>query len=138
MRENGGKCPPIHPILIALSIVLVDKEDLSCISRNHPRRSHHSYYDASADFSADISDLLPPSEHRWWEILGKPRLLRFPCCPAYNLTTKSRIGTQRTCYQSPITSATTASSDSAAKGHADCYGATGPTRGDFSTAGPTR
>jgi hypothetical protein len=79
----------MHPTLIALSIVIVDNEDLSRISPNHPDRQHHSYYDPSADFSDDISDLLPPSEDRWWEVLGKPQLLRFSRCLAYNLTMKS-------------------------------------------------
>jgi hypothetical protein len=88
----NGKVPPMHPTLVALSIVISGKQDLSRISRDHPGRLHHKFYDASTDFSADISDLLPPSGDRWWEALGKPRLLRFPRCPAYNLTMKSRIG----------------------------------------------
>ena len=80
MRANNGNSPPMHPILVALSIVIADKEDLSRITRDHPGRLHHKFYDSSADLSADISDLLPSSEDRSWEVLGKPRLLGFPRC----------------------------------------------------------
>ena len=89
LRANPRKVLPMHPILIALSIVMTGQEDLSHIARDHPGRLRHRFYDASVDFSADISDLLPPGEDRWWEALGKPRLLRFLRCPAYNLAIKS-------------------------------------------------
>ena len=146
MRANNGNALPMHPILVALSIVIADKEDLSRITRDHPGRLRHKFYDASANFSADISDLLPPSEDRWWEVLGKPGLLRSPCCPPYNLTMKSRIGSQDTRYRSHVTTAvtatattaTTVSSNFAARGHGGCDSAAGPTRDDFSTARPTR
>lgn len=47
-------------------------EDLSRISRSHPDRRLHGYYNKDASFPDDISDLLPPPADRWWERLGKP------------------------------------------------------------------
>jgi hypothetical protein len=69
--NNGGVAPPLHPTLVALSIVLEYKEDLGNITRSHPKRQEHTFYDASAVFPEDISNLLPPSKDRWWEPLGK-------------------------------------------------------------------
>jgi hypothetical protein len=40
------------------------------------------FFKEGADFPPDISDLLPPSEGRWWEHLGKLQLLRFTRRPA--------------------------------------------------------
>jgi hypothetical protein len=51
--------------------VLERNEDLGRISRSHPDRHEHSFYDAEAKFPSDISDLLPPNADRWWEPLGK-------------------------------------------------------------------
>jgi hypothetical protein len=73
--ENKGAWFPLHPTLVALSIVLDRDEDLSRINGSHPDRQQHEFYDASADFPPDISDLLPPSAERWWERLGKPQSL---------------------------------------------------------------
>jgi hypothetical protein len=71
-RKNEGTIPPLHPILVALSIVLDGKEDLGNITRSHPKQNTHSYYDESAIFPEDLSDLLPPKTDRWWEPLGEP------------------------------------------------------------------
>ena len=71
LRKNGGVRIPVHPTLVALSIVVELDEDLGNINRSHPERFRHSLYNASAEFPLDISDLLPPSADRWWEGLGK-------------------------------------------------------------------
>ncbi|KAN0121379.1 hypothetical protein V8E52_003275 [Russula decolorans] len=85
-RENGGACPPLHPILIALSIVLDRDEDLGRITRFHPGRWEHEFYDDSAEFPADLSDLLPPSADCWWEPLveaaRREHAARTPQAPA--------------------------------------------------------
>lgn len=65
--------------------MLDQDEDLGRISRSHPDQLRHQLYDANAEFPADISGLLPPIADRWWEQLGKPKLLRFPHRSAYNL-----------------------------------------------------
>jgi hypothetical protein len=52
-------------------MVLDRNEDLGSINQFHPDRQVHKFYDASAEFPADISHLLPPSKDRWWEELGK-------------------------------------------------------------------
>ena len=65
------KMPPLHPTLVALSIVLSRDEDLSRIDRSHPDRHLHKRYKPDATFPNDISDLLPLHADRWWEQLGK-------------------------------------------------------------------
>jgi hypothetical protein len=57
--------------LAALSIVLERDEDFGRVTRSHPDLREHVYYDASNEFPADISDLLPESADRWWESLGE-------------------------------------------------------------------
>ena len=61
----------MHPTLVALSIVLDGNEDLGNITRSHPKRQAHSFYDERAVFPEYIANLLPPSTDRWWEPLGK-------------------------------------------------------------------
>jgi len=60
----------MHPTLVALSIVLRRDDDLGKVTRSHPDRHRHTYFNAKAEFPEDILDLLP-SEDRWWEGLGK-------------------------------------------------------------------
>jgi len=57
--------------LAALAIVLSRNEDLGRITRSHPDLSDHGYYNETAVFPPDISDLLPASAAHWWERLGK-------------------------------------------------------------------
>src|SRR6266702_940279 len=61
----------LHRPLAALSFVLDTKGDLSEIGRGHPKINKHKFYQPGAKFPADLSHLLPPSESRWWEHLGK-------------------------------------------------------------------
>jgi len=61
---------PMHPTLVALGIVLHRNEDLGNINRSHPDRDEHEWYDGSALFPEDISNLLPEATDRWWEQLG--------------------------------------------------------------------
>ena len=75
--KEGGTYP-LHPTLVALSIVLSSDGDLGTINQSHPGRHTHRFYNASAKFPTDILHLLPPSKDRWWEILGK---LSFPRLP---------------------------------------------------------
>ena len=72
--------------MLSLSIVLERDKDLGSINRSHPDRMQHSFFNKDAEFPPDISDLLLPSEDRWWEHLGKPQLLRFTRHPAYELS----------------------------------------------------
>src|SRR6201996_46926 len=71
IKKQQGAAPALHPTLAALFIVLESGADLSEIGRNHPNRRSHKYYDPSANFPNDISNLLPSSEHRWWDVLGR-------------------------------------------------------------------
>jgi hypothetical protein len=64
--------PPLHPTLVALSIVLAENEDLGMINRLHPKRRSHYFYVPEAIFPTNISHLLPPTADRWWVRLGKP------------------------------------------------------------------
>jgi len=57
--------------LTALSIVLERNQDLGRIDRSHPDLWEHAFYDPGAEFPADLSDLLPQSDDRWWETLGE-------------------------------------------------------------------
>ena len=66
-----GDSLALHPTLAALYFILNTKGDLSEISRGHPKINKHKFYQPGAEFPADISHLLPPSERRWWEHLGK-------------------------------------------------------------------
>ena len=50
----------------------------------HPDRNQHIFYDPSADFTEDISDLAFGTESRWWEPLGKSQLLIHLDRSAYN------------------------------------------------------
>jgi hypothetical protein len=72
MSGDGGTRTPLHPILVALSIVLDRDEDLGRVTRSHPDREEHEFYEAGAFFPLHNSDSLPPSADRWWEHLGKP------------------------------------------------------------------
>jgi hypothetical protein len=54
-------CPPLHPILVVLFIVLDYDEDLSRITRFHPDWQQHAFYNTNIKFPTDISYLLPPS-----------------------------------------------------------------------------
>ena len=71
IMKQQGAAPALHPTLAALFIVLESGADLSEIGRNHPIRRSHKYYDPSANFPKDISNLLPSSEHCWWDVLGR-------------------------------------------------------------------
>jgi hypothetical protein len=83
LEGNGDVTFPLHPILVALQIVLDQNEDLGSITRSHPDLKVHSFYDETAKFPADISHMLPPIADRWWEQLGMYQLLIFSRCPAY-------------------------------------------------------
>ena len=79
--------PPLHPTLVALSMVLHRDEDLGTINRTYPDQGKHIYYKAGAVFPDDISDLLPPSADRWWEHLGTPIIAEVPqppCLQSFN------------------------------------------------------
>ena len=85
-RYWGSKSrPPIHHILVALSIVLNQNEDLSRVTTTHPDRDEHMFYDPSADFSKDILDLASRTKSCWWEPLGKPQFLIHLHRSTYNL-----------------------------------------------------
>lgn len=71
-RKNGGVRHPLHPTLVALSIVLYYDKDLGKINQFHPKLENHDYYVKNAEFPSDISDLLPLVADRWWEHLGEP------------------------------------------------------------------
>ena len=86
LAENGDITFPLHPILVGLQIVLDQKEDLGNITKSHPNRALHMFYDEKAEFDLDISYMLPPITDRWWEQLGMYQLLIFLCCPAYYST----------------------------------------------------
>ena len=75
--KEGGTCP-LHPTLVALSIVLLRDGNLGTINQSHLDRHMHKFYNENAKFPADISHLLPPSEDRWWEVLGKQSFPRLP------------------------------------------------------------
>lgn len=75
--------PPVHPTLLALSIVISLGEDLRRINLLHPRLKSHIYYDPGATFPQDISNMLLPSADRWWERLGEPEFMTFLYCLAY-------------------------------------------------------
>ena len=77
--------PPLHPVLVALTIVLNNDEDLGNITASHPLRTHHKYYKADATFPQDLSHLLPEASGRWWDHFGKSLLLRLPYGPTYDL-----------------------------------------------------
>jgi hypothetical protein len=66
-------------------MVMRRDEDLGNITRSYSDRVKHRDYDASASFPSDISHLLPPSQDRWWEHLGRLQLLRFSYSPTYNM-----------------------------------------------------
>ncbi len=72
-----GDSLALHLTLAALYFVLNTKGDLSEIGRGHPKINKHKFYQPGAEFPADISHLLPPSERCWWEHLGKS-LFTFP------------------------------------------------------------
>ena len=57
--KNNGRHPALHPILAALSIVLVQNGDLGSINRSHPDLNEHEFYDERVVFPSDLSDLLP-------------------------------------------------------------------------------
>jgi hypothetical protein len=59
----------LHPLLVALTIVLHNGEDFSLISASHPQLAKHKYYKPSAVFP-DLSPFLPSKEDCWWEDLG--------------------------------------------------------------------
>jgi len=61
---------PMHPTLVALGIVLHCNEDLGNTNWSHPDRDEHEWYDGSALFLEDISNLLPEAADHWWEQLG--------------------------------------------------------------------
>ena len=64
------EAPNLHPLVVALVIVLTKNEDFSLITENHPELKRHKYYNPSAVFPPDLSPFLPPREDRWWEDLG--------------------------------------------------------------------
>jgi hypothetical protein len=74
-------------------IVLHSDGDFTEISRNNPSIRKHVYYKPGVEFPSQISDLLPPSEDRWWERLGESALtdLSFshnPCAASKYYLTK--------------------------------------------------
>jgi len=71
MKENGDAPFPLHPILVALAIVIAEDGDLGEITPTHPRREEHKFYKPGAKFPFRISHLLPPPEQCWWVPLGK-------------------------------------------------------------------
>ena len=71
IKKQQGAAPALHPTLVALFIVLESGADLFKSGRNHPNHRSHKYYDPSANFPNDISNLLPSSEHCWWDVLGR-------------------------------------------------------------------
>ena len=50
----------------------------------HPDRNQHIFYNPSADFTKDISDLTFGTESRWWEPLGESQMLIHLDRSAYN------------------------------------------------------
>jgi hypothetical protein len=75
MNNPNMPAPDLHPILVALALVLnedPENQDFSLITDNFPeeelRRS--KYYNPLAEFPADLSAYLPPREDWWWEDLG--------------------------------------------------------------------
>jgi len=81
LSKDDDDRPPLHPTLVALSMVLHCNGDLGTINRTYPDRHKHAYYKDSAVFPNDISDLLPPSADRWWEHLGTPIIAEVPLSP---------------------------------------------------------
>ena len=71
IKTQQGAAPALHPTLAALFIVLESGTGLSEIGRNHPNHRLHKYYNPAANIPQDISDLLPPSEHHGWDVLGR-------------------------------------------------------------------
>ena len=52
-------------------IVLFHDQDLGMINQSHPEWKAHTHYKHSAEFPANISNLLLLSADHWWEHLGK-------------------------------------------------------------------
>jgi hypothetical protein len=69
LENPSGQAPVLHPLLVALAIVLKCDEDFSLVTENHPKIKIHKYYTATAVFP-DLSPFIPPREDRWWEDLG--------------------------------------------------------------------
>ena len=59
----------MHPLVVALAIVLEKNEDFSLINEDHPELLRHKYYDPSRVFP-DLSAFYPAREDCWWEDLG--------------------------------------------------------------------
>ena len=73
--ENPSKPAPIlHPLLVALAIVLKHDEDFSLVTESHPKLTTHKYYDETAVFP-DLSSLTPSGEVCWWEDFGASHFL---------------------------------------------------------------
>ena len=70
VHKDEHNRPSMHPTLVTLGIVLHRDKDLGSINQSHPDRDEHEFYDASALFPEDISNLLPEVADRWWEHLG--------------------------------------------------------------------
>jgi hypothetical protein len=68
------EAPILHPLLVALSIVLDSNEDLSLITASHRDLQRHKYYSPSAEFP-ELSPFLPEGEDHWWEDLGVSHIL---------------------------------------------------------------
>jgi hypothetical protein len=58
-------------------------QDLGRINRSHTELEENTFYDASAEFPADMSEFLMPNEDRWWDTLGEPYMLIFLYRNAY-------------------------------------------------------
>jgi hypothetical protein len=67
--QSTNQAPKLHPLAVALAIVLGKNEDFSLITEDHPDLLKHKYYDASAHFP-DLSPFLPAMEDCWWVDLG--------------------------------------------------------------------
>ena len=59
----------LHPVLVALFIVLTEDHDLGSINRAHPEIGDFKYYDRDAEFPETLS-MLPGGPPCWWERLG--------------------------------------------------------------------
>jgi hypothetical protein len=56
--ENNNTPFALHPILVGLTIVMAEKDALHMITKSHPLRDQHNFYDLDTEFP-DISNLLP-------------------------------------------------------------------------------
>jgi hypothetical protein len=68
---NERTLPLIHPILALLGIVLEENQNLTMLNVNNPLLLIALCFNPSIPYTSDLSELLPPEGHRWWENLRK-------------------------------------------------------------------